>query len=92
MNKEESELIIQQLKSGKIFEHSSEPDPDPYGGGGYDKSTLSYDIDKNYFVLKLEVWASQYNIEPEVSFFNWNEEQVIKNLFSVQKSRIREVV
>jgi len=91
LNTSEIEEVIEQLKLGKVYEYSSEPDPDPYGGGGYDITTVSYNKVSNNYLLIINSWASQYNAEPDVLKHIFTEEKIKLSLFAVHRNRVREV-
>jgi len=76
------ETFIQELKKGKKLTIAGEYDPDPYGGGTHWDYELRYDAERQIFVLQTNFYASQYNTEPEISYLDLNEKEVMERLLS----------
>lgn len=74
------ETFIQELKKGKKLTIAGEYDPDPYGGGANWAYELRYDAERQIFVLQTNFYASQYNTEPEISYLDFNEKEVMERL------------
>ncbi len=84
----EIEAFIQEMKQGKKLILAGEYDPDPYGGGANWNHELRYEAEKQIFVLQTNFFPSQYHSEPEISYLDLDEVQVIKRLLFEIKHRV----